>query len=780
VFDNVEQIVDSLTPLLSRWAIASTRATLIVTSRVLLRAPGAHCVALTTLETPAPQEQDPEAILATDAVRLLCARAAAYRGPYDPETADVAELAAIARAVDGIPLALELCAARLGLLGAREVRARVEAGIAILSRSARGAAPRHASLSTAIEGSWRLLSGSERDALVRLSAARGAIDLDAATALILGDPSSAHTSVAIETLATLHEHSLLVVEDHEGGPRYRVYEPVRAFVAERTDHTATDARDRHARFFVERTLHLARTTVRAARRALLPDMENVLLACEHLLPGGRGENAAGALAALAPIYVEGLYGPLDSYLERLTRALDRSARADEEAVARMHLARGEIQLLLGNGPDAERSFERARGVAESAGLPQLAAEALIHIARQRSVERRPDAASSAFAEAIARVDPSADAELAALLAFQQGNAALRELRLDEARHHLRDASNRYMAIGDRAQHARAAANGALAHIHAGRYEEALELADDGLASARVNGLPRIECELLSVRAHILALLGRLEESEAVTEQAMVIARSLGLTWLAQLFQGGLTVTRMLQGRFAEALASLTEVEAAYRATGDLDRTAMIAARQAVAASELGRGELARERLEAARPVTGSRSVADVVRVAEAHVELALVRAGPDERATASAADRARATLTDPSALNCADARVLRACLAQALGPVTDELELVVGRDARWFRTPAGERVALLRRRAVRLMLDRLVQERLRAPGAALSIETLFAAGWPGERASERSARNRVHVTLTRMKDLGLRGVIQSRDDGVLIAPHIRVVREADR
>lgn len=778
VLDNVEQIADALAPLVERWATASSGTTLLVTSREPLRVPSERCIPLAPLATPSTDELDCARILETDAVKLLVARASAHRAGYAPTAVDAPELGAIARAVDGIPLALELCAARLWLLGARAVRERVEAGIEILSRSSRGAVSRHETLAAAIGWSWDLLEPRERDALVRLSVARGGLDLDAATALLVDSPDAASRERALETLAALHEHSLVLVDERSGTPRYRAYEPVRAFASERRDHTAADARDRHARRFAHRAIRDGRQPALAVHRALLPDVENVLVACDHLLDAGESALAAEALAALAPIYVEGLHGSLDGYFARLTGALQRLEPTSEQAIARTQLARGVIAALLGDVGVSSASLEAARAAAESSGLRDVAAECWIRIARQRSIERRVDAANDAFAEAATRMDPAGHDELAALLAFQQGGAALRQLLLEDARRYLQRASALYGQLGNPAQQARTAANESLALVHAGRYDEALETADLGLSSARAGGLPRIECELLAVRGNVLALLGRLEESEEVTRRSIALSRTLGLTWFAELAHSGLTVVRLLQGRFAESLDLLAGVEAAYRAVGDRDRSAMTAARQAMAASELGRDALAEERLEAARSSTGSSAVDEVASAARIYVELARARARGDDAAVASTSARARALLADPAAAaRTADARVIHACLAVALARATSEVDLVIGPDARWFRTAGGERVELLRRRAVRLVLERLARERLEAPGVALSVDALFAAGWPGERASADSARNRVHVTLTRLKDLGLRALLQSRDDGVLIAPDARVVRD---
>jgi hypothetical protein len=94
--------------------------------------------------------------------------------------------------------------------------------------------------------------------------------------------------------------------------------------------------------------------------------------------------------------------------------------------------------------------------------------------------------------------------------------------------------------------------------------------------------------------------------------------------------------------------------------------------------------------------------------------------------------------------------------------------LVVGRDARWFRLPTGQRLELPRQRALRLILVALVRERLAHPGAALPCESLLALGWPGERVTPASGSVRVRVAVSKLRALGLRELIASRDDGYLV------------
>ena len=124
-------------------------------------------------------------------------------------------------------------------------------------------------------------------------------------------------------------------------------------------------------------------------------------------------------------------------------------------------------------------------------------------------------------------------------------------------------------------------------------------------------------------------------------------------------------------------------------------------------------------------------------------------------------------------------RVLERELERAISPVHAEVlaasgsapvTFIVGPEARWFRLPDGEPVNMLRARAARLVLLRLVRRRIEAPGRALALEEIFEAGWPGERISRNAAANRVYVTLTKLRQLGLGSHLQSRDDGFLLDP----------
>lgn len=102
--------------------------------------------------------------------------------------------------------------------------------------------------------------------------------------------------------------------------------------------------------------------------------------------------------------------------------------------------------------------------------------------------------------------------------------------------------------------------------------------------------------------------------------------------------------------------------------------------------------------------------------------------------------------------------------------------LDVGPEARWFRREGEEAVQLGRRAALRLILDALTERRLAPTVRGLSLEEVFAAGWPGEKARADSAAARVYTSVQRLRALGLEGVLLLRDDGYVLSPDVPVCR----
>ncbi|MCG5219428.1 BTAD domain-containing putative transcriptional regulator [Streptosporangium sp. KLBMP 9127] len=240
VLDNCEHVVAEVATLARRLLAACRDLRILVTSRERLGLTGE------TLHPVPPLPLDgggPEA-LGHPAVRLFADRAAAVRPGFLIDDANVDAVLRVCRALDGLPLAIELAAARLRSLTLEEVEARLDDRFRLLSRGDPSAAPRHRTLRSVVGWSWDLLSRPEQALAARLTVFSGGAPLQAA-ARVCG-PSE---DEVVELLADLVDKSLV----EAGGGRYRMLETVHEFCAERLagDGEREQVRAAHAAYFLE-------------------------------------------------------------------------------------------------------------------------------------------------------------------------------------------------------------------------------------------------------------------------------------------------------------------------------------------------------------------------------------------------------------------------------------------------------------------------------------------------------------------------------------------------
>ncbi|KKD08322.1 AfsR/SARP family transcriptional regulator [Streptomyces sp. WM6386] len=241
ILDNCEHVVDAAARLVEELLARCPQLTVLATSREPLGVPG---------ELLRPVEPLPEPV----ALRLLADRGAAARPGFrveaDEETA--AACAEICLRLDGLPLAIELAAARLRMLTPRQIADRLDDRFRLLTSGSRTVLPRQQTLRAVVDWSWELLDEDERDVLRRLSVFAGGCDLAAAEAVC--------GPVALEALGSLVDKSLVVAAPSgEGGEmRYRLLETVAEYAGERLDETGRrgEAERAHLTYYRE----LARTT----------------------------------------------------------------------------------------------------------------------------------------------------------------------------------------------------------------------------------------------------------------------------------------------------------------------------------------------------------------------------------------------------------------------------------------------------------------------------------------------------------------------------------------
>ncbi len=207
------------------------RACLLVTSREPLGVGGEHVFRVPPLPVPPADLAVPGRLAAFESVQLFAERAVLYRQGFVLDAANAAAVAAVCVRLDGIPLALELAAARLGSLSVPEISARLDQRFRLLTGGSRTALPRHQTLRALIDWSYDLLSPEEQIVLGRLSVFAGGWTLEAAEAVTSGGDSGEWP--VLDHLAALVGKSLVLAEEIRGSTRYRLLETVRHYAAER-------------------------------------------------------------------------------------------------------------------------------------------------------------------------------------------------------------------------------------------------------------------------------------------------------------------------------------------------------------------------------------------------------------------------------------------------------------------------------------------------------------------------------------------------------------------
>ena len=251
VLDNCEHLLADASWLASEILQRAPEVRILATSREGLGVMGEQLVALASLSVP--RATDSAATAATsDALRLFVDRAHARRSDFALDATNVSAVSEICRRLDGIPLAIELAAARVTALSPAEIEALLDERFRLLTGGRRSRVERHQTLRATLEWSYSLLEPIERLVFDRLGVFVGMFDATAARKVIADDDVEPWD--VLDCLASLVEKSMVVAElDDDGTTRYRLLETLRAFARERLDDAGeTDRwRRRHAEYYAE-------------------------------------------------------------------------------------------------------------------------------------------------------------------------------------------------------------------------------------------------------------------------------------------------------------------------------------------------------------------------------------------------------------------------------------------------------------------------------------------------------------------------------------------------
>ncbi|ONM49769.1 BTAD domain-containing putative transcriptional regulator [Nocardia donostiensis] len=304
ILDNCEHIIEAAAAFAHHVLGECTRLRILATSREPLGITGEALWQVEPLALPA-TNADPDAIESSPAVALLRDRASAVCKDLADDAGTSATMARICRALDGIPLAIELAAARLRTMSLDQLAHRLDDRFRLLTGGSRTAIPQHRTLRAVVDWSWELLSDAERLVLRRLAVFAGGASLEAAEQ-VCADNNKVEQWEVLELLTTLTEKSLLLVTADDS-PRFRMLETIKQYAADRLAESgeAEAARRAHLDYFTGLAAtaepHLRRAEQLAWLAVLEAEHDNLAVAMRGALASG---DAAGAmrLAAAAGWY----------------------------------------------------------------------------------------------------------------------------------------------------------------------------------------------------------------------------------------------------------------------------------------------------------------------------------------------------------------------------------------------------------------------------------------------------------------------------------------------
>jgi predicted ATPase/class 3 adenylate cyclase len=380
VLDNCEHLLGACAALARQLLESAPDLKLLATSRERLRDAGEVVYPVPTLPVPeAHGAPTPESLAQNDAVRLFIDRARAVRPAFAVDAHNASAVADICSRLDGIPLALELAAARMRALPVEAIARRLEDRFHLLSGGMRTAMPRQQTLRALIDWSHDLLTPPERALLRRLAVFAGGWTLEAAEAVGLGGEIAAEE--ILDLLCQLVDKSLVVVE--AGAERYRLLETVRAYAQERLVEAgeADATRTRHLAFFLALAEQASRelwgTDQEAWVKRLDGERENILAA--HAWCDDDGERSALGLRLMAKLQLYWLPSGLLELGYRITQeALARhgAGASTEDRCATLYAA-SQLAYFLGRFRETATHGEQSLAIARETGNDKRALDALL-------------------------------------------------------------------------------------------------------------------------------------------------------------------------------------------------------------------------------------------------------------------------------------------------------------------------------------------------------------------------------------------------------------------
>ncbi|HEX5501071.1 MAG TPA: tetratricopeptide repeat protein [Thermomicrobiales bacterium] len=669
ILDNLEHLLPAA-PVAAALLAAAPNLTVLATSRAALRLAGERVVAVPPLPPPELGLALPPATLARNAaVRLFVARARLADPAFRLTASNAEAVAAICARLEGLPLALELAAARANALPPAALLARLTGRLRLLAGRAPDLPPRHRTLRATIGWSEALLDDAGRRLFRRLGVFAGGAALDALEALC-GDGEADAAGEPLDAVAALLDQSLLRrVDEADAEPRYAMLETIREYALERLAASGEEeaTRRRHAAYF----LALAERAAAAPdtwRARLDAEHDNLRAALDWLLRRAADPAAGLRLAgALAPFWEA--RGHLREGRAWLEGAARRAPGAPDAWRARVLALAGRLAFRQGDYPAARALSGEGLALARRAGDRRQAAQALANLGNVAWQVGDHTAAQAHNAASLALGRELGDREIVAHALSRLGGFAWDHGDYAQSRTYLEESLAARRAMGDHRQVAHSLYS--LGHIAwaQGDYAAARALDVEGLALGRAVGDTQAIANALNNLGLVARSEGDHEMARALLEECLTISRAAGDRWLVAFALAWLGTVAQRQGRHEQAETFFRESLRVAQEHG---------AKRAIALALAGLAATV-----AARPGDSpARRAARLFGAADAVLAANALRLDPaDERDRAAGLEAVRARLDAPefaAAWAAGRALLLDEALVLALG---HEESSVVGRQS---------------------------------------------------------------------------------------------------
>jgi predicted ATPase/serine/threonine protein kinase/Tfp pilus assembly protein PilF len=608
ILDNAEQLREVAAGALSRWRRRAPGVAFLITSRAVLGLPGERLLPIEPLST-------------GDAARLFEERARARRPSFALDAGNIAAVEALVEQLDGLPLAIELAAARAGALSPEAIAARLGQRFRLLASRQQDTSARQATLRGAIDWSWDLLGDWEKGVFAQCSVFEGGFTLEAAEA-VLDLAEEGDDIWPMDAVQALLDKSLLRAQaGRDGQQRYSMFISLRQYADEKLSGEArARCQRRHADYYAgfgrrEALDSLERPGGVARWWALCDDLDNLVAASRSALAAGA--LLTGALAAQAAVQVLHRQGPGSTALALLEDTLARCEGADRpearRALVDLYISQGDVLAQQGSREAARQRLETALELARALGERRGEAHALStlgivlrYLGETDSAVARVQAALELYRQLGERGGEASALALRALLCRDTGE-------MDESRRLLEASIAIRRALGSRRSEAIDLTNLGILHRDQGRLEQARAQYRAALAITREVGdraneaivrglLGIIDCEqgqLLAGREHMEAALaihrevGNRPFEGSVRGNLAILSMDLGLTDEARAhYEAALTIHREVENRYGEAI-TLGNLGTLLMGTGQLEE-----ARASIEASLVINREIKHRRSEA--------------------------------------------------------------------------------------------------------------------------------------------------------------------------------------